>query len=178
MTENKLGLIHIYCGDGKGKTTACMGLALRCAGRGNKVLIAQFMKSRDTGEILALKNVANIEIMRGKTNDKFTFQMNEDEKAQTLKEHNELFAKALAKCNKENIDLLILDEVIGACNANVFDYKKVVELMKNKPEKMELAISGRNPKPEFIELADYVSEIKLIKHPFTQGIAAREGIEK
>lgn len=178
MSEKDLGLIHVYCGDGKGKTTACMGLALRCAGRGNKVLIAQFMKSRDTGEIVALQNISNIEIMRGKTSDKFTFQMNDEEKAQTLKEHDELFAKVLAKCKDGDIDLLILDEVIGACTANVFDYKKVVDLMKNKPKKMEMAISGRNPNPEFIELADYVSEIKLIKHPFTKGIVARDGIEK
>lgn len=178
MSENKLGLIHIYCGAGKGKTTACMGLALRCAGRGNNVLIAQFMKSRDTGEVIALKNISNIEVMRGKTSAKFTFKMTDEEKAQTLQEHNELFDKVLAKCKDGDIDLLILDEVIGACNANVFDYKKVVELMKNKPQKMEMAISGRNPNPEFIELADYVSEIKPIKHPFTQGIPARVGIEK
>ena len=74
------GLIHIYCGNGKGKTSASLGLALRCAGRGNKVLFVQFLKSRPTGELASLKYVPNIEIMRGKEIMKFTFQMTEDEK--------------------------------------------------------------------------------------------------
>ena len=74
------GLIHIYCGDGKGKTTAAVGLAVRCAGRGNKVLLVQFLKSRDSGELYSLAKLPDIEVMRGKESKKFTFQMNEEEK--------------------------------------------------------------------------------------------------
>lgn len=172
------GLIHIYCGDGKGKTTACMGLAVRCAGTNHKVLIVQFLKSRPTGELNSLKFIPNIEILRGKATAKFTFQMNAEEKKQVLAEHNLLFDKVLEKCAKEAIDLLILDEVIGACNTGVFDEQRLVKFLKSKPIKMEVVLSGRNPHQELMELADYISEIKKIKHPYDKGIPARTGIER
>lgn len=84
------GLIHIYCGDGKGKTTAAVGLAVRCAGRGNKVLLVQFLKSRDSGELYSLAKLPDIEVMRGKESKKFTFQMNEEE--------NMLCLSSIIKC--------------------------------------------------------------------------------
>ena len=171
------GLIHIYCGDGKGKTTAALGLALRCAGRGNKVLFVQFLKSRPTGELTSLKYVPNIEIMRGKEIMKFTFQMTADEKKQVLLEHEQLFDRVVEKCAEEKIDLLILDEVIGACNTGVFNMDRLIDFMKNKPCSMEIVLTGRDPKPELIDLADYVSEIKKVKHPYDKGIPARSGIE-
>ena len=87
------GLIHIYCGDGKGKTTAALGLAIRCAGHGNHVLIVQFLKSRPTGELKSLTLIPGIELMRGKETKKFTFQMTAEEKAQVLVEHLALFDK-------------------------------------------------------------------------------------
>lgn len=172
------GLIHIYCGNGKGKTTAALGLALRCAGSGNKVLIAQFLKSRPTGELTSLKYVPNIEIMRGKEIMKFTFQMSEEEKKQVLLEHEQLFDCVVKMCEEGKIDLLVLDEVIGACNTGVFNMARLIEFMKNKSCSMELVLTGRDPKPELIELADYVSEIKKVKHPYDKGIPARTGIER
>lgn len=172
------GLIHIYCGDGKGKTTACIGLAVRCAGRGNKVLLVQFLKSRLTGELTSLKCVPNIEIMRGKDTMKFTFQMTDLEKHQVLLEHEQLFQDVMKKCRDEKIDLLILDEVIGACNTGVFNVDSLLNFLKNKPVNMEVVLSGRNPQPELVALADYVSEIKKIKHPYDRGISARTGIER
>ncbi len=171
------GLIHIYCGDGKGKTTAALGLALRCAGRGNKVLFVQFLKSRPTGELASLKYVPNIEIMRGKEIMKFTFQMTEDEKKQVLCEHEQLFNRVIEKCSNGKIDLLILDEVIGACNTGVFNMSRLIDFMKNKPYSMEIVLTGRDPKQELVDLADYVSEIKKVKHPYDKGIPARSGIE-
>ena len=87
------GLVHIYCGNGKGKTTAALGLAVRCAGRNNKVLIVQFLKSKETGELNSFVFLPNIEVIRGKESKKFTFQMNESEKEILRKEHSELFAK-------------------------------------------------------------------------------------
>jgi len=172
------GLIHIYCGNGKGKTTACIGLALRCAGRGNKVLLVQFLKSRTTGELTSLQYVPNIEVMRGKAIMKFTFQMTEEEKKQVLLEHEKLFENVIKKCSDEKIDLLILDEVIGACNTGVFNAASLLEFLKNKPVSMEVVLSGRDPQAELVELADYVSEIKKIKHPYDKGIPARTGIER
>ncbi|MEG1160300.1 MAG: cob(I)yrinic acid a,c-diamide adenosyltransferase [Acidaminococcaceae bacterium] len=172
------GLIHIYCGDGKGKTTACLGLALRCAGCGNQVLLVQFLKSRPTGELESLKLIPNITVMRGKPNTKFTFQMSVAEKQQVLVEHERLFDQVLNKCATEKIDLLILDEIIGACNTGVFPLKRLVSFLHKKPETMEVVLSGRNPAAELVALADYVSEISKLKHPFDQGIAARTGIER
>lgn len=172
------GLIHIYCGDGKGKTTASLGLAVRCSGHGNKVLIVQFLKSRPTGELKSLALLPNIELMRGKETKKFTFQMNAEEKAQVLSEHLALFDRVKEKCAHEHIDLLIMDEVIGACNTGVFALDELVEFLKNKPAELEVVLTGRNPAPELVELADYVSEICKRKHPYEKGIPARTGIER
>lgn len=172
------GLIHIYTGDGKGKTTAALGLAVRCNGHGNKVLFVQFLKSRPTGELNSVALLPNIELIRGKESKKFTFQMNAEEKAKVLREHSELFTKVKEKCSQEKIDLLVLDEIIGACNTGVFDIDTLVDFLKNKPQELEVVMTGRNPAAELIELADYVSEIMKRKHPFDKGIPARTGIER
>lgn len=172
------GLIHIYCGDGKGKTTAAVGLAVRCAGRGNEVLLVQFLKSRDSGELYSLAKLPDIEVMRGKESKKFTFQMNEEEKHALLIEHNKMFEQVLAKIKNGGYSLLILDEVIGALNAKVFEMPKLIEFLRHKPENLEVVLTGRNPAPELVEIADYVSEMRKVKHPMDKGIMAREGIEK
>lgn len=172
------GLIHIYCGDGKGKTTAAVGLAVRCAGRGNKVLLVQFLKSRDSGELYSLAKLPDIEVMRGKESKKFTFQMNEEEKHALLIEHNKMFEQVLAKIKNGGYSLLILDEVIGALNAKVFEMPKLIEFLRHKLENLEVVLTGRNPAPELVEIADYVSEMRKVKHPMDRGIMAREGIEK
>ncbi len=172
------GLIHIYCGDGKGKTTAAVGLAVRCAGRDNKVLLVQFLKSRDSGELYSLAKLPDIEVMRGKESKKFTFQMNEEEKHALLIEHNKMFEQVLAKIKNGGYSLLILDEVIGALNAKVFEMPKLIEFLRHKPENLEVVLTGRNPAPELVEIADYVSEMRKVKHPMDKGIMAREGIEK
>jgi cob(I)alamin adenosyltransferase len=173
-----LGLVHIYCGDGKGKTTACIGLSVRAAGRGFKVLFVQFLKGRTTGELNSFELFENIEVMRGKETTKFTFQMNEEEKQVVAQEHEKLFSLVLDKINNEKIDLLVLDEVIGACNAGVFSLKRLITFLQEKPAGLEVVLSGRNPVKELIELADYVSEVKMIKHPLKKGIPARDGIER
>lgn len=172
------GLIHIYFGDGKGKTTAAVGLAVRCAGRGNKVLLVQFLKSRDSGELYSLAKLPDIEVMRGKESKKFTFQMNEEEKHALLIEHSKMFEQVLAKIKNGGYSLLILDEVIGALNAKVFEMPKLIEFLRHKPENLEVVLTGRNPAPELVEIADYVSEMRKVKHPMDKGIMAREGIEK
>ena len=173
------GLIHIYCGDGKGKTTAAVGLAVRCAGRGNKVLLVQFFKKpRQRGSFIRLPNCRILKVMRGKESKKFTFQMNEEEKHALLIEHNKMFEQVLAKIKNGGYSLLILDEVIGALNAKVFEMPKLIEFLRHKPENLEVVLTGRNPAPELVEIADYVSEMRKVKHPMDKGIMAREGIEK
>ena len=160
------GLIHIYCGDGKGKTTACLGLSIRCAGHGNKVLFVQFLKSRLTGELKSLELLSNIEVLRGK------------ETKEVLREHMRLFARIKTKLEQEEVRLLVLDEVIGACNTGVFDEEQLIDFLKNKPQSLEVVLSGRKPSSALLDLADYVSEVCKRKHPFDNGIPARVGIEK
>ena len=172
------GLIHIYCGDGKGKTTACIGLAVRAAGRDFKVLLTQFLKGSPSGELMSLAKIPNIEVLRGKICTKFTFQMTPEEKAETLAGHLELFAKIEEKIKNEQIDMLILDEMMAAVNTGLFPLDRLIKFLKNKPAGLEVIMSGREPKQELIDLADYVSEVKMIKHPYTKGIGARDGVER
>ena len=166
MCKMEHGLIHIYCGDGKGKTTACLGLSIRCAGHGNKVLFVQFLKSRLTGELKSLELLSNIEVLRGKETKKFTFQMTADEKQEVLREHMRLFARIKTKLEQEEVRLFVFDE------------RQLIDFLKNKPQSLEVVLSGRNPSSALLDLADYVSEVCKRKHPFDNGIAARVGIEK
>ena len=178
MDRNKLGLIHIYTGNGKGKTTAAMGLILRASGRGLKVILGQFLKGRETGELRTLQLLPGVEVYRGKPLTKFSFQMSEAEKADVLQSHNAFIKELEQRCVKEKADLLVLDEVIGACGTHLLDEGLLLDFLKHKPENLEVVMTGRNPSPELIELADYVSEVCKRKHPFDKGIPAREGIEK
>ena len=178
MDKSKLGLIHIYTGNGKGKTTAAMGLILRASGRGLKVILGQFLKGRETGELNTLELLPGVQVFRGKPLTKFTFQMTEEEKAEVLRSHNSFFLSLAKRCAKEEPDLLVLDEVIGACWTGVLDEQLLLDFLKHKPQHLEVVLTGRNPSSALLELADYVSEICKRKHPFDKGIMAREGIEK
>ena len=174
-----LGLIHIYCGDGKGKTTAAMGLILRAVGREKRVLLTQFLKSGRSGELIALERYNDyVEFIPGRPVGKFVWNMNEEEKQQATIEHTERFNTIIDKVSSGKYDILVLDELIGTINNGFISVNDVVSFLKNKPKNLEVVMTGRNPKEELIEIADYVSEIKAIKHPFNDGIPARIGIEE
>lgn len=171
------GLVHIYCGDGKGKTTAAFGLAFRCAGRGGKVLVVQFLKGGETGEILLAQRLPSFTILRGNAAGKFSFCMNETEK-QTVSEQNNCHLEDIAKMlQKEEYQMLVLDEVMAALNYGMLDWDAVLSLIDERPAGLEVVMTGRNPPQELIERADYISEIKKVRHPYEKGVAAREGIE-
>ena len=172
------GLIHIYCGDGKGKTTASIGLTIRCVGRGGKVLFAQFLKERKTGEIAVLTTLPSVTVRRGKGTGKFTFQMNSLELAAAKKIQEETFDYICRICRENPPDLLIMDEIIGACATGLISEDKLIHFLTSKPIQTEVVLTGRDPSQQLIDLADYVSEIKKIKHPFDKGIEARIGIEE
>ena len=176
MAERQTGLVHLYCGDGKGKTTAAMGLAMRAAGRGLRVLIVQFLKSTPTGELEILKLLPQVKVLRSSEQLGFTFRMNEEQKHRAAVIQQQLFAGA--KEQMQDTDLLILDEVMAAINAGMLQTEQVAGLLRERPAGLEVVLTGRNPPPELIELADYISEIKKVKHPFDKGIAARDGIER
>jgi len=175
----ELGLIHIYCGDGKGKTTAAMGLGMRAVGREKKVLLTQFLKDNETGELNSIEKLgANFEVFKGISVKKFFKFMSPEEQIITRKEHEERFRKVTKKAIDENFDLLILDEIIASTNLDLISLDEVVEFLENKPKGLEVVLTGRNPDKKLVELADYVSEIKAVKHPYEKGINSRVGIEK
>lgn len=173
------GLIHIYCGDGKGKTTAAMGLILRAVGREKKVLLTQFLKSGRSGELISLERYKDyVEFLLGKPVNKFVWNMNDEEKQQAKEEHTARFKEIVEKVKNEKYDLVVLDEIIGTINNGFILVEDVINFLKDKPENLEVVMTGRNPKEELIEIANYVSEIKAIKHPFNEGIPSRIGIEE
>lgn len=174
----EIGLIHIYCGDGKGKTTAAMGLAVRAAGRDKKVLITQFLKDNTSGEIGIIENIKNITVLKGDPVTKFFKFMSPEEQNITKHEHSVRFEDVTKKAVSENYDILIMDELIASTNLELISVESVIEFLKNKPETLEVVMTGREPDKRLVELADYVSEIKAVKHPYEKGIASRIGIEK
>lgn len=172
------GLIHIYCGDGKGKTTASVGLTIRALGRGYQVVFLQFLKWQETGEVAVLNHLDGVTVVRGEQiPHKFTWNMNQDELHSLYSIHNALFQKAVSLCQKDKC-MLVLDEMIGTYDMKLIDRKMVLDFLKHKPDGLEVVMTGRNPAEELVALADYVSEIQKVKHPMDCGISARDGIEK
>ncbi|MCH4187830.1 MAG: cob(I)yrinic acid a,c-diamide adenosyltransferase [Megasphaera sp.] len=172
------GLIHIYCGDGKGKTTASLGLAVRCAGRGGRIIFAQFLKGRDTGELYSLAKFDNIKVIRGEGLTKFTFQMTPEELSQTKTAQENLFHQIVDACRKEQPDMVVLDEIIGTIDLGLLDEEAVLQFLQTKPAHLEVIMTGRGPSQQLLDKADYVSEIMKRKHPFDKGIPSRIGIEE
>ena len=186
--ENKLinpnwaqhGYIQVYTGDGKGKTTASLGLAMRALGRCWKVLIIMFTKGGDDyGELNSFMNLSpaikdNLKIIQAGL-DRIVYKDNETEDdVREIKKGWELAKKAI---KNDEYQLIILDEANIAIDMGILDVDEVVEVLKNKPEEMEIVLTGRNAHPKIIEIAHLVSEIKPVKHYWDTGIAARKGIE-
>lgn len=169
----KLGLIHIYTGDGKGKTTAAVGLAVRANGAGRKVLLVQFLKGMDTSELEPLHKLS-ITIWRSEEK-KFIHHMTRDELQACKQTQESIFQKVVEQI--QDYDMVILDELLGAISTDMISESEVVRLMQEKPQATELILTGRDAPDELVELADYVSDIRCVKHPYDQGVAARKGIE-
>ncbi len=168
-----MGYIHIYTGNGKGKTTAAFGLAMRAAGRGKRVCIIQFMKpDKGYGEQVSARKLG-IEVYPFGTN-RFVNKKNpakEDvERAQNALE----FAR---KKMKEGYDVLILDEINVAIDFNLISMKDVMEMLQEVPERTDVVLTGRYAREEIIERADLVTEMREVKHYYRIGVMAREGIE-
>ena len=166
------GLVHLYCGDGKGKTTAAMGLALRALGQGMRVVVVQFLKNGTSGELEPLKELGAA-VYSGQPGAKFTFQMNAEEKAQATKENNARLAEAL----QQPCDLLILDEICAARNSGMVDEALAKQAVLERPQHREVVLTGRNPEAWIVEAADYITEMQPRRHPYEQGIPARKGSE-
>lgn len=176
--RSQTGLIHIYTGDGKGKTTAAVGLTIRCVGSGRKAVFAQFLKDNTSSELNVLNNIEGIRMILSEKSFGFYFNMTETEKLEARETYSRQLIKAIDTAINGNYQMLVLDEIIATYNNQFIDHQYFLDFLKNKPPHLEVVLTGRNPVSELIDLADYVSEIKKIKHPFDYGIAARTGIEK
>ncbi len=173
--SNHRGLVQVYTGKGKGKTTAALGLGLRAAGHGFEVYMIQFMKGQiNYGELEAVKHIPNFTIRQFGRPD-FVDKSNPD--PEDIKLAQEALDYARQIILEERVDFLILDEINVAIEFGLITDKDVIALIESRPPQMELILTGRNAPSSIIELADLVSEVKEVKHPYQKGIAARKGCE-
>jgi len=171
----KKGLIQIYTGDGKGKTTAALGLALRAVGHRMKVLMIQFMKGDQYGELESSKKLSPYLTLKQVGREKFISKSNPDPKDLQLAREGFLMAKKAIQ-NKE-YDIVILDEINLAVDYGLIPLTEILQLIDSKPEEIELILTGRNVNREILERADLITEMVERKHYYDKGVPAREGIE-
>lgn len=211
-----MGFLHIYCGDGKGKTTAAAGQALRMAGCGKKAVIVRFLKNEDSGEVAALRGIPQVNVLSCEESFGFTWQMTEKEKQKAAEYYKKQFEAACLeaeRCCREAEEgcavasegcavaersyavqeksreeaekfpdpkadvLFVMDELCAAVNAGLLDLTSVLEFLDSRPSNLEVVVTGRKPHKELLARADYVTEMRLISHPYGNGIPARKGIE-
>ena len=172
------GLTHIYYGDGSGKTTAAFGLAFRCAGRGERVVIAQFLKGMESGEMLAAGRCPEITTLRWDGPAKFTYQMDEGEKVSAGDACLASFEEAARLAAADGIRLLVLDEVIDAVGCGFLSLSRLCGFLdKEKPSGLEVVMTGHSLPEKLAARADYISRVTKEKHPYDKGVMARKGIE-
>lgn len=171
-------MVHIYTGDGKGKTTAALGLSFRAAGRGRKTVFLEFLKDGNSGEVLLAKSVPNIEIRCFQTSvGGFFWNMTETEREKLKTETRAGFSYA-EQCAKNGLcDVLVLDEIAGCIANGLILENDVLSFLKAHGQNIEIVLTGRDFSYEILSAADYVSEIRAVKHPYEMGTAPREGIE-
>ena len=177
MARLKEGYVQVYTGNGKGKTTAAMGLAFRAAVDGMEVKVVQFLKSWKTGELESAKRFDNLEILRFEKVKGFTWELNEEELAQLKSEVRVGFDFVKGLVENRGCDILILDEVMASISGGFIGEDEIVELIEKKPKDMELILTGRNVPEKIMEKADLITEMREIKHYYKKGVPAREGIE-
>ena len=170
------GYIQIYTGNGKGKTTAALGQALRAAGSGLKTFIVQFMKNSSCGEMRIFEQMRNWVTLEHYGNDSFVFS-NEAAGENDIYMAQQAFHSARKAISGGKYDIVILDEVCVAIFFELLKTQDVLSLLEEKPGRVELILTGRYCPPELIERADLVTEMQEIKHYYQKGVAARKGIE-
>lgn len=194
-------MIQLYTGDGKGKTTAAVGLAVRAAGCGLRVIFSQFMKGNDTGELHVLERLSQVTILRSPKEFGFYRTLGDEEKAELARIHDDILDRILETIQRQDCDVVILDEITYPVNWGLVSAEKLKKLLllTGKPEEEsgastgvsdgsfavrkaddglpELILTGRGAADFIIERADYITEMKAVRHPFEKGIGARKGIE-
>ena len=171
-------MIHLYYGDGKGKTTAAMGLALRMAGRGRKVVIAQFLKGADSGERMALANVPGIQLLPVPEAVPFSFALTETQRQQETARYGRLLEDCLRLAQAPDCGLLVLDEVCDAADTGLLPPEQVQKLLDHLSVlHAEVVLTGHTPAPEFFACAHYITCLRKERHPYDAGQQARCGVE-
>jgi len=176
MSKLKQGFVQIYTGNGKGKSTAAIGQAVRAAGFGLKTYIAQFMKEYPYNELISLKHLSEWITIVQFGGDEFVYKKELPNEAELDKARNGL-QSAREKMLSGDYDLIILDEAIVAIYFKLIRTEELIEFIKIKPQNVELILTGRYCPEELIELADLVTEMKEVKHYYQKGITSRRGIE-
>ncbi|MCI6629223.1 MAG: cob(I)yrinic acid a,c-diamide adenosyltransferase [Lachnospiraceae bacterium] len=187
-------MIQLYCGDGKGKTTAAVGAAVRAAGNDRNVIFAQFMKGRPTGEVRALGAIDKIRVLRNPEDFGFFSGMSEEQKRKLTEIHNRMLEEIEALLVTGRADFVVLDEITHAVRYGLADMERLQRILAYGRTKRagstsrqigetvaetdcEIILTGREPSEELLEYSDYISEIRCVRHPFQRGVAARPGIE-
>ena len=170
-------MIHVYYGDGKGKTTAALGLALRMLAAGGRVVIVQFLKDGGSGEVCMLSSRLGVPVFACAPTGKFTWEMTNEELAVVRKAHDKNLAAALDEVEALGARLLVLDEVLDALAMGLVDESVVTRVLDLGTGELEVVLTGRNPSEDIASHADYLTEMKCRKHPFEQGVPSREGVE-
>ena len=174
------GLVHVYTGDGKGKTTAAFGLAMRCYGAGGNVCVLQFLKPFESGEAAAICALsdARFRVLRFESEHDLVFDDHTELDLEYLKKDIlKAYAYALKTAKSGECDLLVLDEILWAHYFKFITLEELLALIHEKSEHTELVLTGRNAPDEVFALADYITNMQAQKHPYNQGIEARKGIE-
>lgn len=168
-------MIHLYTGEGKGKTTAAIGLAVRAAGSGMPVMFAQFMKGNDTGELHSLRKLENVQIVRSDRNFGFYSSMSDADKQALTGIHNQILDRLLAAARSGECRMLVLDEITYPVRWGLLDLDKLKALLAC--EEVELVCTGRDAAQFLQDAADYITEMRCLRHPFEKGVTARRGVE-
>ena len=171
------GLIQIYTGEGKGKTTAAIGLAIRFAGNGGTVLFTQFLKDSSSSELAVLSQLEQVTVFPSSQHFGFSFQMTPEQKKLATNHYTEYLNSIISMSQSGCFGLLILDEILVADHLHLIPHETLVDFLQRKPANLEIVLTGRNPEPDVLALAGYVSDIHCVKHRYQKGIPARKGIE-
>lgn len=169
------GKIHVYYGQGKGKTTAAVGQTVRAAGAGLKVLVFQFLKDNSSSERVILERLSGVTCIPGRDHVKFYGQMDETERIE-INNYNTMMLDEIVKLC-DFFDVVFLDEILCAISLKVLDEDRLLGFLRTKPRRLEVILTGHEVSEKVLEIASYATEMKKRKHPFDAGFGARAGIE-
>ncbi len=173
----KKGLVHLYTGDGKGKTTAALGLAMRAAGHDKSILLVQFLKTKQSGEDISTRFINNIDLKEVAKSDKYFFQLSAFEKEDVRKKIKREWKELKKIIIRGEYDLIILDEITSVVNNGIIPADEISGNIKKRASGVEIVMTGKDASRELTAISDYVTQMQMIRHPNNIGSIPRVGIE-